>query len=251
MNSSVLFLILLQNLAYLLRISTISNRFATLTFDQIWLMRNEIKHHPRTHIDPVELSKTILCLTKEYMQACMILYISSNVSSLLCRYLCPFCRSQVSIWCAVREKFSVAATICLDPSNSILVARTEFHYDVTDLLKVEALAAQMASTMHPSCATLEGDSSIFIAALRQEGSDIDWSILNTISNPIFYLSSISSWTARKITRVENSRAHRLAQWAMTTHFSDHIPSSLFHSIWQYEVTDPPWTVLSLVCIFFI
>lgn len=43
--------------------------FATLTFDQIWLMRNEIKHHPRTHIDPLELSKTILCLTKEYMQA--------------------------------------------------------------------------------------------------------------------------------------------------------------------------------------
>lgn len=96
---------------------------------------------------------------------------------------------------AVRADFSVAAAICLPPSNTILAAQTEFHNVVTDPLKAEAsaafLAAQLASTMHPTSAVLEGDSSIVTVALRKEEFDMDWSISNIISNSVFSLSSIS------------------------------------------------------------
>lgn len=66
--------------------------------------------------------------------------------------------------------------------------------------------AQLAASMNISRALLEGDSNIVTAALRQEESDVEWSILNTISNSISALSSIPSWIARKISRVENLKA---------------------------------------------
>lgn len=147
---------------------------------------------------------------------------------------------------AVGEYLYTAVVVCIDSSSAVIAGRTQLLPSFSTHMYAEALAAQLASTvaaeLKQAVAVLEGDSCGVVAAPKKEEQDADWIIYNTISKSIYLLSSISTSTARKMTRLENSKAHYVTQWAMTTGFSDHSHKwvrSLYDTIWTYGGFDPP------------
>lgn len=220
--------------------------FATLAFDLVWMLRNKIRLHSTAAINPIYLANLVSRQSKEHLTA----WIKAQ-------FMHPHrtCSIQLSPFClqydaAVRGEFSMAAVVCLYMSNTILEAQTIHLPCITDPLVAEAHAALLAATLTLklgfNCILLEGDSRIVTVSLREEEADIEWNIFNLISSTVSMLLTIPSWSARKIAPVENSKAHLLAQWAVAHHFSDHIPNSLFSSIWTYRGTEPPLFFSSLL-----
>lgn len=215
--------------------------YAAVAFDQIWHLRNKVRLNPSLRIDPIQLSRTISRTSTEYFQAWR------NLSNLFLRHSNTIAQAkpafQIQFDAAIKSNVSMAALICLNSTGSIIAAQTQCLPEISDPLLAEAnailLATKLSLSMALNSLLIEGDSSIVIAALREEEPDIQWPILNAISTSLSILSSIPQWSARKISRVQNSKGHTLAQWALTHRFSDHIPFSFFGSIWKFGGTEPP------------
>lgn len=129
-------------------------------------------------------------------------------------------------------------------NNVVLAAQTKFLPTISDPLYPEALTAQLSASLWTSLelpqVVLEGDSSLVVATLPSVEQDVPSAILNTISNCISdLLSTVKSWSARKLPWESNSLAHELVQWAVIHNFHDHIPHSSFRNIWKFGGFDPP------------
>jgi hypothetical protein len=137
---------------------------------------------------------------------------------------------------AVRSNYMVAAAVISDHDGSLLwtVARK---LPLLDINAGEAsaalLAVETANCYYPSSKLiLEGDSLATILALNNPSYCTDWSSSGIIADVTFFLSSFSSWSATKVSRSINLRAHLVAKWAA--------------SITVMEAFPPPFPFLSAV-----
>jgi hypothetical protein len=91
----------------------------------------------------------------------------------------------------------------------------------------EALVAQLAASLAVSLDlktfSLEGDSSVFIAALNTPALSQDWHINSVIAATLASLPASSAWEARKVHRSANFYAHQVAFWAAARGLSGCIP----------------------------
>jgi hypothetical protein len=127
---------------------------------------------------------------------------------------------------AIRKQFSVQETICRDSQGHILKAISQ----ISPPCKAnfgEALAAQLAASLAVSLDlktfSLEGDSSVVIAALKTPTLSQDWHINSVIVATIASLPVSSFWVARKVYRSANFCAHHVAFWAAARGFLGCIP----------------------------
>lgn len=86
----------------------------------------------------------------------------------------------------------MAAAVCLDQNNKIVAAKTQILPVISSPLSVEAYAALLAATLSSNLGldqlVLEGDSSTITTAIHCELSlEVDWSILNIISEASFFV----------------------------------------------------------------
>lgn len=97
--------------------------FATLTFDQVWMLRNKVKHNPGTSIDPLKLSLVVLRLSNEYKHSWRQAPFIQT-----CGFSSPPQRSgyRFQFDAAVRQDYSLAVVVCLDPENTVIEAETKF-----------------------------------------------------------------------------------------------------------------------------
>jgi hypothetical protein len=131
---------------------------------------------------------------------------------------------------AVRPNYMVAAAIISDHDGSLLWA-TAKKIPLMDINAGEAqaalLAVETATRFYPSSSLiLEGDSLITITALNNPNYCTEWSSRGIIADVIFLLSSFSSWSATKVSRSINLRAHLVAKWAASHNVYGSIPTSL-------------------------
>jgi hypothetical protein len=138
---------------------------------------------------------------------------------------------------AIRGSLAVAAAVISDDSGNIISAATMKLYSL-DALQGEALAAllttRLAVTTGSSILHLEGDALLVVLAINKPALFSSWSFVNCISDISLELSSFHSWSALKVSRCANYRAHALAQWAATNLVFGSIPigspfSRLFRS----------------------
>ncbi|GLT55002.1 hypothetical protein SLA2020_281580 [Shorea laevis] len=118
---------------------------------------------------------------------------------------------------AVRPDYMVAAVTVSDHDGSLIWA-TAKKIPCMDINAGEAqaalLAVETATRFYPSSSLiLEGDSLTTITALNNPNYCTDWSSRDIISDVILLLSSFSSWSATKVSRSINLRAHLVAKWA--------------------------------------
>ncbi|GLT61083.1 hypothetical protein SLA2020_338140 [Shorea laevis] len=73
---------------------------------------------------------------------------------------------------------------------------------------------------------LEGDSLVTVLALNNPSYCADWSSSGFIANAISLFSSFSSWSATKVSRSINLRAHLVVKWAASHNCYGSIPTSL-------------------------
>jgi hypothetical protein len=131
---------------------------------------------------------------------------------------------------AVRPNYMVAAAIISDPDGALLWAHAK-KIPTMDINAGEAqaalLAVKIATRFYSSSSLiLEGDSLITITALNNPNYVSEWSSREIISDVIFLLSSFSSWSATKVSRSINLRAHLVVKWAASHNVYGSIPTSL-------------------------
>jgi hypothetical protein len=73
---------------------------------------------------------------------------------------------------------------------------------------------------------LEGDSLSTIIALHASIADREWSSAAIISDISYLFSFFPSWSATKVSRRVNLRAHLVAKWAASHNYYGSIPTSL-------------------------
>ncbi|GLT71069.1 hypothetical protein SLA2020_431110 [Shorea laevis] len=131
---------------------------------------------------------------------------------------------------AVRSNFMVAAAVITDHDGCLLsaVARKIPLLDINaGEAKAALLAIETTADLYPlSKIILEGDSLVTIMALNNPDFCTDWSSRGIISDVLSSLSSFSSWSATKVSRSVNLRAHLVAKWAASHNCYGSIPTSL-------------------------
>jgi hypothetical protein len=107
----------------------------------------------------------------------------------------------------------------------------------TALLGVEE-AIKLSSTLH---VILEGDSLSTILALHSSCLDREWSSAAIISDISYLFFFFLSWSATKVSRSVNFRAHLVAKWAASHHCYGSILTSLafLDSVRIKSDKDPP------------
>lgn len=168
--------------------------FVAVACDQIWMWRNRVRLNPFTIIDPLSLSNSINCLAKEHSHAWsdskFIIHHSAR-SSLQNQAL-----YRIQYDAAVWQHFFMPAVVCLDQNNKIMAAKTQILPEISSPISAEAYAALLAATLSSNLGldqlVLEEDSSTITAAIHCESLEVDWSILNIISEASFSLLSSTS-----------------------------------------------------------
>lgn len=104
------------------KIIIIFQLLATIVSDQIWSLRNKVRLYPATPIDPLSLSVSITRLSQEHFHAW------SEVNSVCHQHhkhsILPQATFRIQYDVVVRHYFPMAATVCLDPNNNIVAAKT-------------------------------------------------------------------------------------------------------------------------------
>ena len=75
------------------------------------------------------------------------------------------------------------------------------------------MSGQLTTICKTKVAHVEGDSLLTILAINQGHLFSDWPCAPVIADCRQQLSFFSSWTASKVSRCANSRAHSVAKWA--------------------------------------
>ena len=217
--------------------------FAAVLCDLLWFFRNKAIHDGvipdinvlakssrKTSLDHAAAWKTTFALTQE-------LWSPSPAGSF-----------KVNFDTAIRKQFSVQAAVYRDSKGHIIKALSQIS-PPCDANYGEALAAQLAVSLDLKTFSLEGDSSVIIAALKTPALSQDWHVNLVIATTLDSLLASSSQEVRKVHRSANFCAHHVAFWALARGFSSCIPiffshlspSFLFCPHLQWK--DPPSTLV--------
>jgi hypothetical protein len=194
--------------------------FAALTLDFIWRARNQLVHEG---IQPSP-SKAIIQIS---------LNLNNHISARRDLAL-PSMWMPSAVGCfkanfdvAIRASFAMAATVISNDMGIILAAAIH-KLSSTDVLRGEAFAAllvvRLTASLSLGCLSLEGDALLVVLAVNNLPLFHSWSFVNCILNIGLALSSFQSWSALKISRCANFRAHALAKWAIFNHVFGSIPT---------------------------
>jgi hypothetical protein len=191
-------------------------------FDLLWFARNKTVHEGSI-LDISSLASSIRKTTLAHVAAWQ------STSSLVKEFWSPpFAGSfKINFDTAIREKFSVQATVCRDSTRKIVKALSQTN-PPCDPNFGEALATRLAASLvaslHLKNFSLEGDSAVVISALNNPSISLDWHIESIIANALSMIPASSLWLATKIHRSVNFCAHHVAFWTAARVFSDCIPT---------------------------
>jgi hypothetical protein len=87
------------------------------------------------------------------------------------------------------------------------------------------LTVKLAASMDNYPLILEGDTHIASLAINHPRLTTDWHINPIISDPHNHLLFFKSWTASKISKSANSRAHQAARWAASHQIIGSFPTN--------------------------
>ena len=136
----------------------------------------------------------------------------------------------------IHEQFFVQAVVCRDSQGHILNALSQ----ISPLCEAnfgEALAASLAFSLDLKTLSIEGDSSVVIAALKTPALSQDWHINSVIVATLASLLASSSWEARKLHRSANFCVYHVVFWAAARGFLGCIP--IFFSIYPFPPSSIP------------
>jgi hypothetical protein len=191
--------------------------FVAVLCDLIWFAKNKAVHEGsipdisilassirRTSLDHAAAWQTTSPMVKEYWSS-------------------PLAGShKINFDTAIRDHFSMQAAVCRDSNGHIVKALSQINPHC-DSNYGEALATQLAASLAASLQlkffSLEGDSSVVVAALQTPSMTVDWHI-ESIANTLFLLPYSSCWEAKKVYKSVNFYAHHVAFWAAARVFSD-------------------------------
>jgi hypothetical protein len=211
---------------------------AAIIMDSIWYARNSLIHK-NTIPDPSFLLKHISNTSRAHLTA----WKQTSPSNLA--WSPPpkgFLKANFDV--AIRQHMAVAAATLSDHDGNIIAAVSK----KLPLLEVNAgeaqaalLAIQFASSFGCHSLCLEGDSLTVILAINKVSLFTDWSFAPIIGDIHLQLHGFSSWTAVKVSRSANFRAHQLAKWAASNRIFGSIPMScsFFSSVRINCGKDPP------------
>jgi hypothetical protein len=115
---------------------------------------------------------------------------------------------------AIRDSFSVQATVCRDSRGRILHLSSHISSPCSPNVG-EACAALLACSVANSNSfdkfILEGDSEVVVHALQNPNSIRDWRISSVILDCLDSLPTTSVWEVRKVKRSGNFCAHSVAR----------------------------------------
>ena len=163
--------------------------FADVLCDLIWFARNKAVHEGfipdinilanlirRTCLDHAAAWQSFSPLVKEYWSPP------------------PASSHKINFDTAIRDHFSMQATICRDSNGHIVKALSQINPHC-DSNYGEALAAQLGASLVASLQlkifSLEGDSSVVFAALQTPSITVDWHIESIIAHTLSLLPSSS------------------------------------------------------------
>jgi hypothetical protein len=124
---------------------------------------------------------------------------------------------------AIKKQFSVQAVVCRDSKGHITKALSQIS-PPCDANYGEALVAQLVVSLGLKTISLEGDSTVVIAALKTPVLSQDWHVNSVIAATLSSIPASSSREVRKVHRSANFCIHHVACWAATRGFSGCIPT---------------------------
>jgi hypothetical protein len=89
---------------------------------------------------------------------------------------------------------------------------------------VALLVVSFAADFGCSSILLEGNSQLIILAINKDHLFLDWLCAPVIGDIQLHLLRFDSWTALKVSRCANSRAHSVAKWAASNNMFGSIPA---------------------------
>lgn len=125
------------------------------------------------------------------------------------------CEHKLNFNVAIRASFAVAAAVLSNSSGDIIAGSTK-NIISTEVNKGEALAdlllvVDLAIQEGCNNVILKGDSFVIILAINQFHLLADWDFSPIIANIHLKLQHFQDWSASKVRRGDNSRAHHLAK----------------------------------------
>jgi hypothetical protein len=211
--------------------------YASLMLDSIWRCRNSLIHDG-VQPSPSKVFYELSCTFNFHLKAWKDL----ALPSLWAAPVAGWFKGNFDV--AVRGSFAVAAAVLSDDKGDIVAAATQ-RLNCIEALHGEALAAlltsRLAATFGCNLFSLEGDALLVVSAINNPSLFSSWIFANCILDINVVLASFQSWSALKVSRSANFRAHALAKWAASHHVFGSIPkgSPVLSSIRIRNGKDPP------------
>jgi hypothetical protein len=170
--------------------------YAYVLCDLLWFARNKAAHKG-TILDISTLASSINRTSLDHAAAW------NSPSPFVKKFWSPPLAGsfKVNFDTAIRENFSVQATVCRDSKGKIVMVISQVNPPCDPTFgeaHATRLVASLATSLQLKSFSLGGDSKIIIAALTSPSITLDWHIDSIIANTISMLPTASLWEAKKI-----------------------------------------------------